>query len=91
MNLEAFSFQQRDQHSGCAPRAKHTDSWQHVSATHWDLLRVNHGQPYKHPNNLLFTSLSRALLYGEMMVPVKINEHTKEHFLMNLRLFPYII
>lgn len=32
MNLEAFGLQQRDQHAGCAPCAKHTDSWQHGSA-----------------------------------------------------------
>lgn len=34
VNLKTFSFQQWDQHSGCAPCAKHTDSWQHGSATH---------------------------------------------------------
>lgn len=37
VNLKAFIFQQRDQHSGCAPCAKHTDSWQHGNATLCDV------------------------------------------------------
>lgn len=36
MNLKPFSFQQRDQHSGCAPRAEHTDSRQHGRAAQRD-------------------------------------------------------
>lgn len=38
MNLKTFSFQQWDEHSGCTPCAKYTDSRQHGSATQCDLM-----------------------------------------------------